>query len=70
MNLKFHIFDNCFIGKFKKNVLVGAHKKFKRVQQTETYLLSPKVQDKRKMKLPLDMVSKHVYILLYLQHAP
>ena len=55
MNLKFHIFDNSFIGKFKKKVLVGAHKK---------------VQDKRKMKLPLDMVSKHVYILLYLQHAP
>ena len=65
MNLKFHIFDNSFLGKFRKNVLVGAHKK-----QTETYLLSPKVQDKRKMKLPLNMVSKHVYMLLYLQHAP
>ena len=41
----------------------GAHKKFERVQRTEIYLLSLKVQYKHKMKLPFVMVSKHV--LLY-----
>ena len=53
---------NSFIGKFKqkKNVLAGAYKKFERVQHTEIYLIGPKVQYKHKMKLPPDMVSKHV----------
>ena len=41
----------------------GAHKKFERVQLTEIYLLSLKVQYKHKMKLPFVMASKHV--LLY-----
>ena len=45
-------------------MLAGAHKKFCRIQHPEIYLLDLKVQYKRRMKLPLDMVSKHV--LLYL----
>ena len=44
--------------------MAGAHKKFCRIQHPEIYLLDLKVQYKHKMKLPLDMVSKHV--LLYL----
>ena len=44
-------------------MLAGADKKFYRVQHPEIYLLDLKVQY-NKMKLPLDMVSKHV--LLYL----
>ena len=40
--------------------MVGAHKKFYRIQHPEIYLLDLKVQYKHKMKLPLDMVSKHV----------
>ena len=38
-----------------------AHKKFRRVQHAEIYLLDLKVQYKHKMKLPLDMISKHVF---------
>ena len=53
-----------FYRKFRKNVLAGAHKKFYRIQHPEIYLLDLKVQFKHKMKLPLDIVSKHV--LLYL----
>ena len=45
-------------------MLAGAHKKFCRIQQSEIYLLDLKVQYKHRMKLPLDIVSKHV--LLYL----
>ena len=45
-------------------MLAGAHKKFCRIQQSEIYLLDLKAQYKHRMKLPLDMVSKHV--LLYL----
>ena len=41
-------------------MLAGDQKKFERIQHTEIYLLGPKVQYKHKMKLPLDMVSKHV----------
>ena len=41
-------------------MLAGAHKKFYRIQHPEIYLLDLKVQYKHKMKLPLDMVSKHV----------
>ena len=51
-------------GNFKK-LLAGVHKKFERVQHTEIYLLGLKIQYKHKIKLPLDMVSKHVF--LYLQ---
>ena len=39
-----------------------SRKKFECVQHTEIYLLGPKVQSKHKMKLPLDMVSKHVLL--------
>ena len=61
------LFDNnSFTGKFKKkHVVAEAHMKFERVQCTEIYLLGLKVQYKPKFKLPLDMVSKHVF--LYLQ---
>ena len=45
-------------------MLPGAHKKFYRIQHPEIYLSDLKVQYEHKMKLPLDMVSKHV--LLYL----
>ena len=45
-------------------MLAGAHKKFYRIQHPEIYLLDLKVQYKHKIKLPRDMVSKHV--LLYL----
>ena len=47
---------------YTKNVLARAHKKFQRVQPTKIYLLGPKVQYKHKMKLPLNMVSKHVLL--------
>ena len=47
-------------------MLAGAHKNFFRIRHVhpEIYLLDLKVQYKHKMKLLLDMVSKHV--LLYL----
>ena len=45
-------------------MLAGAHKKFYRIQHPDIYLLDLKVQYKHKIKLPLDMGSKHV--LLYL----
>ena len=48
----------------EKNVLAGAHKKFYRIQHPEIYLLDLKVQYKHKIKLPLDMVSKHVFLYL------
>ena len=47
-------------------MLAGAHKKFYRIQHPEIYLLDLKVQYKHKMKLPLDMVSKHVLSYLCL----
>ena len=47
-------------------MLAGAHKKFYRIQHPEIYLLGLKVQYKRKIKLPLDMVSKHVFLYLCL----
>ena len=47
-------------------MLAGAHKKFYRIQHPEIYLLDLKVQYKHKMKLPLDMVSKHVLLYLFL----
>ena len=40
-------------------MLAEARKKFHRVQHAEIYLLNLKVQYKHRMKLPLDMVSKH-----------
>ena len=42
------------------NVLAGAHKKFQRGQHSEIYL-TLKEQDKSKMNLPLNMVSKHPF---------
>ena len=45
-------------------MLTGAHKKFYRIQHPEIYLLDLKVQYKHKIKLPLDMVSKHVFLYL------
>ncbi len=47
-------------------MLTGAHKKFYRIQHPEIYLLDLKVQYKHKIKLPLDMVSKHVFLYLCL----
>ena len=45
-------------------MLAGAHKKFYRVQHVEIHLLDLKVQYKHKMKLSLDMVSKHIFVPL------
>ena len=53
-------------------MLAGAHKKSYRIQHPEIYLLDLKVQYKHKIKLLLDMVSKHVFLYLCLpdyQHA-
>ena len=47
-------------------MLAGAHKKFYRTKHLEIYLLDRKVQYKHEMKLPLDMVSKHVVLYLCL----
>ena len=47
-------------------MLAGPHKKFYRIQHLEIYLLDLKVQYKHKIKLPLDMVSKHVFLYLCL----
>ena len=47
-------------------MLAGAHKKFYRIQHPEIYLLDLKVQYKHKIKLPRDMVSKHVFLYLCL----
>ena len=47
-------------------MLAGAHKKFYRIQHPEIYLLDLKVQYKHKIKLPFDMVSKHVFLYLCL----
>ena len=53
-------------------MLAGAHKKFYRIQHPEIYLLDLKVQYKHKIKLSLDMVSRHVFLCLclsdYKQH--
>ena len=43
-------------------MLAGAYKKFYRIQHPEIYLLDLKVQYKHKIKLPLDMVSKHAFL--------
>ena len=48
-------------------MLARAHKKFQREQYSEIYLLTLKEQDKTKMELPLDMVSKHGFWYPYLQ---
>ena len=47
-------------------MLAGAHKKFYCIQHPEMYLLDLKVQYKHKIELPLDMVSKHVFLYLCL----
>ena len=47
-------------------MLAGAHKKVYCIQHPEIYLLDLKVQYKHKIKLPLDMVSKHVFLYLCL----
>lgn len=43
-------------------MLERVHKKFERIQNTEIYFLGLKVQYKREMKLPLNMVRKHVLL--------
>ena len=43
-----------------------SHKKFQRGQHSEIYLLTLKEQGKTKMKLSLDMVSKHAFWYPYL----
>ena len=58
--------EYSFIENTGKNVLTGAHKKFYRIQHPEIYLLDLTAQYKHKMKLPLDMVSKHVVLYLCL----
>ena len=47
-------------------MLPGAHKKFYRIQHPEIYLLDLKVQYQHEIKLPIDMVSKHVFLYLCL----
>ena len=47
-------------------MLAGAHKKFYPIQHPEIYLLDLKIQYKHKIKLPLGMVSKHVFLYLCL----
>ena len=47
-------------------MLARAHKKVQRGQNSETYLLTLREQDKTKMELPLGMVSKHAFWYLYL----
>ena len=47
-------------------MLARAHKKFLREQHSEIYLPTLKEQDKTKMELPLDMVSKHAFWYPYL----
>ena len=42
-------------------MLARAHKKFLCEQHSEIYLLTLTEQDKTKMELPLDMVSKHAF---------
>ena len=49
-----------------KNVLARSHKKFQRGQHPEIYLLTLKKQEKAKMELSLDIVSKHAFCYLYL----
>ena len=46
--------------------MAADHKKFYRIQHPEICLLDLKVQYKHKIKLPLDMVSKHVFLYLCL----
>ena len=55
-----------FYSNLGKKVLARAHKKFLCEQHSEIYLLALKEQDKTKMELPLDMVSKHVFWYPYL----
>ena len=55
-----------FYSNIGKKVLSRAHKKFLCEQHSEIYLLTLKEQDKTKMKLPLDMVSKHAFWYPYL----
>ena len=46
--------------------MARVNKKFQRGQHPEIYLLTLKEQDKTKMELPLDMVSKHAFWYPYL----
>ena len=47
-------------------MLAGARKRFYRIQHPEIYLLDLKVQCKHIIKLPLDVVSEHVFLYLCL----
>ena len=55
-----------FIENSGKNVLARAHKKFCRIQHLEIYLIDLKIQYEHKMKLPLNMIRKHVLLYLHL----
>jgi hypothetical protein len=46
-------------------VLAGAHKKFERHRHTEIYY-SLKAQDVGKMEVPHDIVSFHLFFILFL----
>ena len=50
-------------------MLAEAHKKFYRIRHPEIFLLDLKVQYKHKIKLPLDMVSKHVHFCAFASQA-
>ena len=52
---------NSFIVISTKNVLARAHKKFQHSQHSEIYLLTLKEQEKAKIELSLDIVSKHAF---------
>ena len=65
-NFDFFCQKYSFIENSGKNVLAGSQKKFYRIQHPEIYLLDLKVQYKRKIKLPLDIISKHVFLYLCL----
>ncbi len=48
-------------------MLAGAHNTCERRRHTEMYLNALKVQNEGRMELPLDMVSFHSFLFLYLE---
>ena len=50
-----------FTGIIEEKRALRAYKKFQCSQHAEMYLLALEAQDKAKMELPLDMVSKHTF---------
>ena len=66
-NFKYHFWQyKSFIGILKINVLKRAYKKIQLGQHAEIYLAAIKAQDKAKMELPLDVVSKHAFLYLWM----